>query len=430
MIKSAPALPALGFAFATWLALWPAPSAHAQEPALAELRAAAARAPADVDAQLALGHALIRAGHLDAARGAMQRAVQASHGKIEVLYEAARVPLAEADSKRARSACQALEHKDRKHVLTHVCNARAFLVWRRSSRALEHVQAALAVAPNDAEALLALADLQRTQGDLEAARKSYERAAAAAPQNPAPQLGLGLTLDAMKQPEPARAALREALRLDPTDPQLQFELGQRSDGARAIVLLRSAVTGRPDWPAAKLELARAQLRSGDADSAERALQALLRHDGNNAAARAEHGAALLQLNRPREAELELRKAVELVPNDYDASFTLARLYERTGRPDDAFSQYRYTADIRRDSIHPLLAAAELGLNLKRPVLAAAMLDRALERSPKSAKALALYGDTLAARAQPAAAREYYRRALQAEGPLDRAAVEKQLTALK
>ena len=56
------------------------------------------------------------------------------------------------------------------------------------------------------------------------------------------------------------------------------------------------------------------------------------------------------------------------------------------------TQYRNAADLKRESLLPLIAAAKLGVTLGRPLLAGALLDRALERAPKSAELHALYGD--------------------------------------
>jgi tetratricopeptide (TPR) repeat protein len=408
---------------------WAQPG-NAQETLLPDLRAAARKLPDDYAAQLALGRGLIRAGHLPEAEAQMTRVVRTGRGSIEALYAAAEVQFAAADSRRARTACSRLLQKNPEHVLSQVCMARAFLAWRRSSQAEEHVARALHGAPSDPAALLVLADLRRTQGNLEAAAVGYEKTLAQAPANAAAELGLGLTLALQDKPAQAVAALRKALQLDPQDPAIQFELGQRLSGAEAVRLLQAAVDGRPHWSAAELMLAQAQLQVGDAGSAAARLRALLAGDPNNGLARAGLGNALMELGKSAEAETELRKAVELMPNDYDASFALARLYERTGRHEEAFTQYRHTADLKRESIEPMIAAAELGLSLKRPLLAAALLDRALARAPRSARALALYGDSLVARDEIEAAREFYRRALTGEGPLDRKAVQKTLDELK
>jgi tetratricopeptide (TPR) repeat protein len=407
-----------------------AASASAQEGALPALREAAKQSPNDAGAQVALGRALIKAGRLTEAEAQMRIAVRLSKGSIESLYDAMRPKLASDNYSKARAGCQELVKKDKNHVLAHVCMARAFLVWRRSSRAFEYIDKALAADPHSYEARLVFADAKRIQGEHEAAATGYEQALQVNPNGAEAELGLGLVYSLAHKPEQALAALRKANELDPNSPEIQFELGTRLQGADAVALLQKAVAGRPNWPAAELELAIAQLKAGDAKSAEAGLAAFLKHDPRNPVATAREGAALVALGRYAEAEPILRKALELVPNDYETSFALAQLYEQTKRYEEAFTQYRNAADLKRESPAPLIAAAKLGMALNRPLLCGALLDKALERTPHSAEALAIYGDVLKARGDLKAAREHYLAALKGEGPLDRPAVQKRLAELK
>ncbi len=404
--------------------------AHAQETALPALREAARQAPSDLSAQRALGRALIAAGRLKEAAAQMAIVERLSKGSIEGMYEAMRPLLASESYARARAGCARLIKKAPKHVLSQVCMARAFLVWRRSSRAFDYIDKALAADPNNFEAQLVLADAKRIEGRFGEAVQAYQRALQLDPSSAQAQLGLGLTYALQNKPADALSALRKASTLDPRDPDVQYQLGRRLEGPQAVALLQQAVAGRPGWLDAERELATAQLHAGDAQGADVGLLALLKRKPDDPIATAQHGAALVALGRYDEAEPVLRKALKLVPNDYDTSFALAQLYERTKRYEEAFAQYRNAADLKRESPAPLIAAARLGLSLGRPTLSSALLDKALERTPRSAEALALYGDALAARGDVKGARNRYERALQGEGPLDRAAVQKRLAALK
>ena len=113
----------------------PASLATAQETTVAGLRQAAKAAPRDVGAQVALGRALIEAGRLKEDEAVMKRAARLDKGSLPTLFEGMRVKFAEGHYKRVRAACRELAKVDKNHVLTHVCNARALLVWRRASRA-------------------------------------------------------------------------------------------------------------------------------------------------------------------------------------------------------------------------------------------------------------------------------------------------------
>jgi tetratricopeptide (TPR) repeat protein len=411
------------------LGLSVAQTAMAQETALPALRAAAQAAPADLAAQSALGRALIEAGRLNEAEAQMKTVERLGNGSIEALFEARRVDFAGDNYRKAQAGCKVLLKQDKNHVLSHVCMGRAFLVWRRASRAFEHLDRALAIDPNNYEALLAVADARRVQGDFAAAQAAYERTLAVKPSADA-YLGLALVDSVRNQPGPALEALRKAHAADGQDPDVLFELGRRTSGTESVALLQGALAGRPAWPEAKLELGLAQLRARDAASAANLLGALANEKPENPLAIAGYGAALVELGKHAEAEPVLQRALKLVPNDYLTALALARLYERTRRYEEAFTQYRGAADLKRESAEPLVAAARLGLELKRPLLSAALLDKALERTPRSAEVLALYGDVTAARGDTKAARDYYQRALAGEGPIDRATVQKKLAALK
>jgi tetratricopeptide (TPR) repeat protein len=406
-----------------------ATAARAQENALPEVRAAAKAAPTDLAAQTALGHALIEAGRLREAEAQMKTVVRLSQGSVEGLYEAMKVKFAADEYRQARAGCRELTKKNPNHVLTHVCMARAFLVWRRASRAFEHIDKALAVDPGNYEAQLAEADAKRMQGDFAAAKASYERALQTRATADA-YLGLAVVHEVQNHGAEALAALRKAQTLDPKDPDVQLQLGRRLKGAEAVSLLRAALAGRPQWPEAELALAIAQLQAGDAAGAEKALAAVLKRSPGNPIAVAQHAAALVALGRYAEAEPALKRALELIPNDYDAALALAKLYEHTGRPEDAFVQYRAAGDLKRESPEALLAAGRLALSLKRPVLAIGWLEKALERTPRSAEVLALLAEAWAARGDKKAAREHLQKALAGEGPLDKAAAKKRLAELQ
>jgi tetratricopeptide (TPR) repeat protein len=106
------------------------------------------------------------------------------------------------------------------------------------------------------------------------------------------------------------------------------------------------------------------------------------------------------------------------------------VYAKTDRPEDAFEQYRNTASLEHTGSRALVEAGAYALSLGRNTLAQGFLDKALERTPKSAAAQARYADALVARGDKAKAKEHYRLALGGEGPLDRDDVQRRLDALK
>jgi len=404
--------------------------AFAQESSLEVARAAASSAPTDATAQRNLGLALIEAGRFPEASAQMQKVVKLEKSSPASLYDVQRVTLAQGDYNAARRGCQEILKAAPEDVMGHVCMARAYLVWRRSSRAVEHVDAAIARDPDNYEALLVDADTRRMEGALDAALTAYQKVVGKFPWSAEAWLGIAHIQTLRNQTKLAEEALRKALLNKPNNPDVLLELGKLTTGAESVGFLQRAVLARPSAVDTKLALATAQIRAGDGKSAEPVLRAIIAKDPKNVAAATLLGAALVATGAYPEAEKLLRSSLERMPNDFEASFALAQLFEKTGKNEDAFTQYRNAADLKRDSAVPLLEAARLGLSLGRPQLAGALLERALERAPKSAQAHALYGDVMVARGDKAGAKDHYQQALAGEGPFDRAHVQKSLGSLK
>jgi tetratricopeptide (TPR) repeat protein len=407
-----------------------AATGQAQEDRLSELKKAARAGRKDLAAQIAYGRALIKADRLGPAETQMKYVVKLDKGSIEAMYELARAKFAGGNYKTSRAYCKTLVAKDRSHVLSHVCMARSFLVWRRSSRAAEHINAAIAIDPSNYDALLALGDARRMEGNKAAAQGAYSDAIKSAPERTEAHLGLGRLHNVLGSKPDAVAAFEKAIELDPNDPEIQFELGRMSAGPQGVKLLAKALLGRPKWPDARLALAQAKLDAGQVDSALQSFDQILKKEPGNAGAASGRALSLIAKKNYPDAEPALMRALELQPHDRDATLALAELYRSTDRHEEAFNQYRAAASIARTDSKPFILAAELALSIKRTLLAAAFLEKALERAPRSGQALALYARVLAERGDRAAAKDYYHRALTGVGEIDRAAIDASLQKLK
>lgn len=392
-----------------------------------EALAAAARANRnDAAAQTAYGRALLQAERYAEADRVLRTAMRLHGNSPEAAYDVARVAFAQGDYRKSRAACRLLERHHRAHVLTKVCRARAFLVWNRSGRAFEELEAAAQIDPNHFELLLALGDAHRLRADIAEAEQAYRRAIAIDGSRPEPHYGLGLLYSSARRDDDALAAFRAAHALDPSDPDINYQLGIRSHGAEARELLARAVASRPRWPEALVALGDVELAAGDHAAAREHYEAALAAAPNLAAAHIGLGRVLIAQGETEAGERSLRRALELVPNSAEVALTLGELYERQGRHQDAFEQYRHAADLAPANPVGLLRAAALALRLERDVLATGFLDRFLRGKPNHARALELYGDAMMARGDRTAAQRYYERALQGRGAIDREAVQQKL----
>lgn len=399
----------------------------AQETELPRLREAARTGARDYAAQRALGVALLRAGHYREATTQLQRASRLQARSLEALYDVARVPFAQGDHRASEAACRAMGRLQKAAVLTQVCNARSDLVWNRSARAFEQLEAALALEGTNYEALLALGDAHRLRAAVTESESAYQRAITARSTEADPHLGLGRLYAAAGRRDDALRELRAALALDATYPDTQYELGRLLSGTdEGRTFLQAAVAGRPGWPEADTALGDTMLTAGSLDAAEAAYRAAITARADHAPAHTGLGRVLVARSDYAGAEPELRRAIELVPNDAGASLALGDVLAHTEREEEAFEMYDHAADLDPRGSAALLRAASLAHTMHRDSLGAAFLDRLLEGQPTVAAALALYGDIARARHETPAARDYYTRALAGTGDFDRSHVEQAL----
>lgn len=403
--------------------------AASQATELDRLEAASDAAPRDYEAARAFGMGLLRAGrYRDAERELGRAARLGPRRSLEPLFDVARVSIASGDHRAAERACRALGRIEKAAVLTYVCNARADLVWNRSARAFGEIEAALALDGSHYEALYALGEAHRLRAAVSDAEGAYARATSARPTSAEPHLGLGRLYRAAGRGPDAIRSLRRALELEPTWPEIQYELGialasNAATSAEARQLLERATAGRPTWAEAHVALGDARMTASLPAEAEAAYRAAIAIDGEMGPAHAGLGRALAARSQWADAETSLRRALELVANDAGSTLALGDVLANTDREEEAFEVYRHATDLDARNPEGLLRAARLALARNRDVLASGFLDRILERTPDNAAALALYGDVMRARSDRTRALDYYDRALRGTGPLDRAAVE-------
>ncbi|MBN1653879.1 MAG: tetratricopeptide repeat protein [Deltaproteobacteria bacterium] len=415
--------------FAT-IALLVTTRALGQETVLKQLKAEARSAPRDVAAQSALGQALLKAGRWKEAEQQLEKVARLRGNAIEARYDVVKVKFESGDYRPARAACRELSRENANCPLVHVCMARAFLVWKRSARAFEELDKALALDPENIEALLALGDAHRLRGSYKESQTAYQRVLTLLPNDSRAFVGIGRIMAITNRRAEAVEAFRSAIRNDPQSPAIQFELARLIGGDEGLTLLQQAVQGRPKWAEAEIALAELYLSSGKVDIAEKIAADVLKRTPTRADAYTILGRARLKVDNLQEAEKALRRALELVPNDPLAALTLANVLAESERYEEAFEQYRIAADLAPNDTEALVKAAELGMRLGRNALATGFLDRALERERNSAKILSLYADVLSARNDREQARRYYERALKAPGEIDRERIKRRLRELK
>lgn len=181
----------------------------------------------------------------------------------------------------------------------------------KSREAFEHF---VTLSPDSWQADVFRGDVERQHAALPAALELYRKAAALAPQNPAPRLGMGTVYWELGQFDDAEKCLRDTLRLNPRSEQASFELAniavRRHRYEEAIPLLQKYLSARPDALAARADLGLAYVHTGRFQNAAEELGKALDSD-EKGDIHYQFSVALRKLGRKAEADAALRKSVEI-----------------------------------------------------------------------------------------------------------------------
>ncbi len=194
-------------------------------------------------------------------------------------------------------------HADSVYILEALTEA--YMRSYRLKDALDCLDLWLEERPDDVAGLMSRGWVRERQDNLEGARDDYRRAAEAAPERAEPEVRLGQILLFLESNQEARDVLERAWRRHPGD------------------------------PAAGLALAQSHARFGQFDEARRLLDGLLADAPREAPFLLERGRLALQEGEPAAAEPWLRKAAELLPNDYQTNYVLSQCLRRRGKEAEA-----------------------------------------------------------------------------------------------
>ncbi len=206
---------------------------------------------------------------------------------------------------------------------------------------------------------------------------------------------LGYAYTALKRGDEARAEYERAIALDPKMPEAYLNLGilllDKQEYAAAVAPLSKAVELLPAQSRPRSLLAVAQDRSGDQEGAVRSFEGVLHLDPSDVTANHYLGELELRRNKPAEAEMRFRHALEIRPDAPEALQGLARSLESQSKPEAAEAYRKYLAVVPGDSgararlIHLLANNQEYDAAL-------AELDRADAGKPSSLDSLRLRAD--------------------------------------
>jgi tetratricopeptide (TPR) repeat protein len=410
--------------------------AGAQESALDATKAAAHARAVDADAALAYGRALRRAGMTKEAAQELRRGLAFTSGKvplaIAIRFEIARTAIDSRNHAAAMAECRAIAPLAGGATPSHACLAEAHLMWRRASEALVETEAALAGGTQSFEAKVAEGRAYELELKEDEAEKAFREAIAWKPDAWEGHLALGhlLTHPGARRAEGV-AELKRAWQLDGNGPEVNYELG-RSLGStqEGAGMLRAAVHERPTFVEALRRLADVEMDLQNLPEARKAAEAALKTDPHDAGSHIVMGRVALAENKPDDAIKEGNAVAAIVANSAHAKMLIGDAYAKKGEVDLAVEAYQAAYGFDHAEPSSLVHASRACHAAGRETSAKAFAEKATKEFPDWAPGWVALGDTLVANKEVASARSAYETALRSRGPLDAAAVQAKLAALK
>jgi len=276
------------------------------------------------------------------------------------LYYRGLVYLAERDQPRAKAALLKAVEYTPGNLKARLALAQIYLAERSSDLALEHLQIVLARDPENYQALVLEGSSQLLKGDEQQARKAFEKAAEIRPGDPAAFYQLATLDRSQRRYDDAVVQLDKVLQLQPGHLQ--------AIGAKVSVYLAQ---NKPERALSFLD------------------QQLSVHQSNDGLAAVLHemrGTLLFSQKDYTQSEADFKKALELSPDLAAPYFSLARLYQVTGRTERAISQYQTILDKQPRSIQAYMALGALYDAQGKKAEARNMYEKTLEVNPDFAPA--------------------------------------------
>ncbi len=223
------------------------------------------------------------------------------------------------------------------------------LVQNDRHKALEVAQKAVEVAPDSATARIALSYAQQARFDLEGARASLEKAVELDPQNALAWARLAELWSSFGYLDKARDAAQRAVALDPdlslTQTILGFAYLTEVDIKQAKAAFEKAIALDQAAALPRLGLGLAKIRDGDLDKGGRDIEIAASLDPNNSLIRSYLGKTYYEEKRTTLDEREYTVAKELDPQDPTPYFYDAIAKQTTNRPVEALRDYQKAVEL-------------------------------------------------------------------------------------
>ena len=327
------------------------------EPALAIYQQLVDRTPPDARIVSLLGQLQLQLGQTAPGIDSLQRSVELAPDDARVNLALVRGLATAGRAEEAGVKARALLERDGNNAETWAALAAVQRHLGEHRVELQALQRAIALAPDDVPILIALANAQATNDDIDSAIGTLERAAALAPDNARIQNNLGALHLRRNRPDDAIEALQRALQIHPDYPTAAANLATAFHSAGRLEAAREAaehaVGLAPGTAEPRAELASILLSMGDLAGAGAAYRVALEAAPGNQRVLAGQAGLLDRQGKP-EAGLallnEMLRSGKALP---DTRLVAASLARRVGRREMALDYLRPLQDSTGDPVAAL-----------------------------------------------------------------------------
>ena len=308
------------------------------EPAIKELKEAAAKDPANPAIVGPLVGALVEARRFPEALAAADRLGQNPSARTAALVYRGNVLLLQQKMSEAQAAFDKAVELEPKNVQALLARANFLTATQKYDGANRDLRAVLASDPKSVTARVRMAQLASRQGKDQEARKGLDEAIALAPQDAAPRLALIQHLVVRKDHKAALKIADDLIKLQPANPdavalrgQIQSALGQKQE---AVASFRQLVSVTPGNAQSQVMLSGALFAGGDRPGAERAMDEAIKLDPDSAAAKSAQIKLQFALGNS-DAAVASARAFQASHPGSQADILLADTLTKAKRPDQA-----------------------------------------------------------------------------------------------
>jgi len=264
----------------------------------------------------------------------------------------------------------------------------ALLDQEKTAESIAALEAALARAPELAQARVDLARAYRRCGQAQRAREEVRRVLEKMPHHSPAWLAYADVLVDLERFSDARLAFERARLSDPHRQRVEDATAAlvADEREKAELIFRDILRSDPSHGAALCGLAALSLAADKASDAERLLRHALKQSAHNPLAWRGLGQALVALGRLTEAEAAARRLIKIEPENPQTWITIGSVSARLMRQEQALEAYEQAAQLQPEEVRLRMSIGHLNKTLGRRQDSEAAYKAALAMDPKHAEA--------------------------------------------